>query len=164
MSLPSPSLPIIFPQSCHSFTVSSALLIFLYDRNKLLNPTLLNPCVVQWPWLDHFYRDFSFNLYPFSEGWLIIYTPYVIWAPICLFLLSKISVKTLSASPLPLCNLSCHTQFPPSIYAHIFAKWRTVGQAWLVSLGQKVVLAQAEFTDGSLRAMNMLTWIYRGRL
>lgn len=32
-----------------------------------------------------------------------------------------------------------------------------VGQTWLVLKGQKVVLALDEFTDGSLRAVNMLT-------
>lgn len=46
-------------------TVSSALLLFVCDGNKLLNPTLLDPCIVHWPWLDHLDRVFflSFFLY-----------------------------------------------------------------------------------------------------
>lgn len=54
--------------------------------------------------------------------------------------------------------LSRHTWLPPFIYAHIFAKWCSVGQTLLFSPQLKVVLSLTGFSPQMVRCKLWICW------
>lgn len=143
--LPLPTSPPCFLPV--SLTVSSA---FFCLRKQIAESSFGNSL--------HFSLDVTQSSLPFfSPLPLQFWLTYVTHA-LFVFVYFIFAVRRRRDSSNLLWNLSRHTWLPPFIYAHIFAKWCSVGQTLLFSPWLKIVLSLTGFRPQMVRCKLWIRW------